>query len=79
MAITPLGNNDLIIGRTWITEYDVLLDCKREQLIWPDNLPPAKDYKKIITQHPRNLTVTSSTVTDQHQKDADRRDQKLSQ
>lgn len=31
-----IGNHDIILGRHWLAHYDVLPDCRRERLWWPD-------------------------------------------
>ncbi|KAJ5816992.1 Retrovirus polyprotein [Penicillium robsamsonii] len=36
MLIADLGRYDMILGRMWFAEHDVLLDCRRHRMIWPD-------------------------------------------
>jgi hypothetical protein len=32
-----LGSHDMILGRKWLAKHDVLPDCRRNQLHWPEN------------------------------------------
>ncbi|KAJ5134995.1 retrovirus polyprotein [Penicillium bovifimosum] len=78
MLVADLGKHDMIIGRLWFSENDVLLDCRRRRMIWPHEVSLFEEVaSKIalptpitILKNPRNLT---------HQKDADRRDKILEQ
>ncbi|EKV14852.1 Retrovirus polyprotein, putative [Penicillium digitatum Pd1] len=36
MLIADLGKYDMILGRKWFAENDVLLDCRRYRMIQPD-------------------------------------------
>jgi predicted aspartyl protease len=55
MLIANLGNRAMIIGRTWFELYNVLVDCKRQGLVWPENLPPNRTWNKIITVQAQDL------------------------
>ena len=43
-----LGNHGVILGRTWLAEYKVLLDTVHRQLIWPSNYPLTRTYSRTI-------------------------------
>jgi len=36
MLIVNLGRHDLILGRKWLATFEVLPDCRRNRLLWPD-------------------------------------------
>ncbi|KAJ5260703.1 Retrovirus polyprotein [Penicillium chrysogenum] len=36
ILIVDLGRYDIILGRMWFAEHNVLLDCRRHRMIWPD-------------------------------------------
>ncbi|KAJ5413808.1 gag/polymerase/env polyprotein [Penicillium cosmopolitanum] len=38
MMITDLGQYDLILGRDWFDHFQVLADCHKNRLIWPDEV-----------------------------------------
>ena len=77
--ILNLGQHEAIIGRRWFAEHDVWLDVRNRRLIWPyeqtlkDELEASqpKILPRQILQRPRPRL--------EHQKDADRRDQKMNQ
>ena len=77
--ILNLGQHEAIIGRRWFDEHDVWLDVRNRRLVWPhertlkDELESSqpKMLPKLILQRPQPRL--------EHQKDADRRDQKMSQ
>ena len=72
MLVVRLGSHDLIIGRTWIDRFNILVDCRNRQLIWPDEPLESPSWSKIIATHKRALLP--SLVDQEHQRDADRRD-----
>jgi len=74
MLIVKLGGQDMIIGRAWAAKYNTLIDCKNRQLLWPDDLPESKGWNKVLATHQKNLFPP---VNQEHQKDAQRRDQLL--
>ncbi len=37
LLVADLGSHDLILGRKWLATHDVLLDCRRTQLHWPED------------------------------------------
>jgi predicted aspartyl protease len=41
MVVVDMNRHDLIFGRKWFSQFDVLLDCRRHSLVWPDS---RKDY-----------------------------------
>jgi hypothetical protein len=36
MLILDLGNHDLILGRKWLSYFDVWLDVRNQRLLWPN-------------------------------------------
>ena len=75
MLVVRLGGHDLIIGRTWIDRYNILVDCRNRQLIWPDEPLESPSWSKIIATHKKALLP--GPVDQEHQRDADRRDRLL--
>lgn len=43
MLNADLGKHDVILGKKWIAENQVLPDCASNRLLWPDELPPWKE------------------------------------
>jgi transposase InsO family protein len=73
--ITRLGTRTVILGRSWLAENRILLNCAQRKLHWPPDLPPTFSYAKntevLLRSSDRN------TVDRYHQYDAARRDRKL--
>jgi transposase InsO family protein len=74
MVVVDMKNHDIILGRKWFETYDVLPDCKRRTLAWPDD---RTDYiGRYEIPLPRSV-LSAPEVNPLHQADACRRDQKL--
>jgi len=37
LLAADLGSHDIILGRKWLAKHDVLPDCRRNQLHWPED------------------------------------------
>ena len=72
LLILDLGSHDIIIGRKWLAYFDVLPDCRRRRLVWPDKLPPSYSVAKEIRWNRQDLIPAPKVLS--HQEDADRRD-----
>ena len=75
MLVVKLGGQDLILGRKWVADFDILIDYKNRKLIWPENRPRTKDWSRVITTYKKNLAL--ETPNQAYQADADQRDQVL--
>jgi hypothetical protein len=71
--ITRLGSARLILGRQWLAENRVLLDCARRRLNWPADLPRTFNY---TINHEVRLD-NGPMINRLYQADADRRDRQL--
>ncbi|KAK6581620.1 hypothetical protein PZA11_006311 [Diplocarpon coronariae] len=68
--ITNLGNYRVILGRAWLEEHKVSINCASRKLTWPDSYPPTVSFAKNI-----EITNTKWQNLDQyHQRNATRRD-----
>jgi hypothetical protein len=82
MLVADLGKHDLILGRIWLAQHDVLLDCRRRRMIWPHEPTLFEEVCNQVSL-PTPITIlkkpipTSTAST--HQADADRRDKLLEQ
>ena len=65
---------DIILGREWFAQQDVLIDCKRRRLIWPDK---RKEYIAMHELEIQRKDLPDDTPDPRHQQDADRRDQAM--
>lgn len=75
-VVCNAGKNEIILGDPWFTKNDVLLDCKRRKLVWPDKtLVNVKKDLKL----PRQDRKESQEQSAAHQADADRRDEYMDQ
>jgi len=36
--IVELGKHDVILGRMWMAEHGVLIDCRHHRLLWPEEV-----------------------------------------
>lgn len=74
MVVVDELYQDIILGKQWLTEYDVLIDCKRHKLIWPDK------RRTYIASHEVEISkdaLEPQEPDSEHQADADRRDKNL--
>ena len=73
-----LGQHDIILGKMWMAKFDVLLDCRRKWLLWPDE-QCLKDQittgimKIILIQ----ILKRPQAINEEHQQDTDRRNQMM--
>jgi predicted aspartyl protease len=72
LLVLDLGSHDIIIGRKWLSYFDVLPDCRRRCLVWPAKLPPSYSVAKEIRWNRQDLIPAPKVLS--HQEDADRRD-----
>lgn len=75
--ITTLQNNGIILGRQWLAEHSLLLDCKKQKLLWPRSYPPTLSFasNRILSWEDLKPKPLDSAM----QLDAERRDRKLDQ
>jgi hypothetical protein len=76
--MSDLGRHDVILGKMWMTKFDVLPDYRRKQLLWP-NEQSLKDQittgiMKII---PIQILKKPQRINEKHQQDADRRNRTM--
>ena len=75
MLVANLGRHDLIIGRMWFAENDVLLDCRRHRMIWPDeNTLFDEVASQLAAPVPMTILKRTAQIEPEHQKDMERRD-----
>lgn len=78
--IVRLGKHDVILGRMWLARYNVMVDCNRRRLLWPEEVTLREEIRtKQFTPIPKKLLLRNREVEIQHQKDADRRDRAMEQ
>jgi len=70
--ILDLGNHDIILGSKWMRHFDVQVDIKRQQLHWPDSLPPTEIFSRSLRIPLTRLLHQEANQT--QQQDARRRD-----
>jgi len=71
MLVVKLRGQDLILGRRWAANLDVLIDCKNRRLIWPDDQRRNPDWGRVISARKEDLIPKAPNPA--HQQDADRR------
>ena len=67
-------HHDIILGREWFAQQDVLIDCKRRKLIWPDK---RNEYVAAHELEIKKEDLVKGTPSLGHQQDAGRRDQAM--
>jgi predicted aspartyl protease len=75
-CIVPLGQHDLILGRTFFSYFHVNLDVQERRLLWPESLPLRYFFDKHIEL--TRESIKPKVVNLANQADADRRDQLFS-
>ena len=73
LLILDTGAHDCILGRKWLALLNVLVDCRRSCLKWPDSLRPSYSVVKEIQVDRR--TLIPMIPTQSHQDDVYARDQ----
>jgi hypothetical protein len=72
--IVNLGRHDIILGKMWITKFDVLPDCRRKQLLWPDEQSLEDQITtRIVKMVPIQILKKPQKINEEHQQDTDRR------
>jgi hypothetical protein len=76
--IVNLGQHDVILGKMWMTKFDILPDCRRKRLLWP-NKQSLKDQitTGIVKIVPIQILKKPQTISKKHQQDADRRNRTM--
>ncbi|KAI1828762.1 hypothetical protein DTO006G1_9961 [Penicillium roqueforti] len=75
MLVADLGQHDLILGRMWFAEYDVLLDCRRHRMIWPQQGTLFDEVaSKLATPISTRILRRNEVINEDHQADVERRD-----
>jgi transposase InsO family protein len=73
--VLDLGQHDVIIGNRWLKHFNILLDPKRNKLIWPAVIPPTPYAgRDILLNQSKRRTPVSATMA---QSDANRRDKAI--
>ena len=73
MLVLNLGNYDLILGRKWLSYFDIWLDVRNRRLLWLDQPREEHPMTQEICTTRENLRPQS--VDPQHQAEVTRRDQ----
>jgi hypothetical protein len=72
MLVIGLGEHDIILGRKWAADINVLIDCRKACVYWPKQLPRTNAWNRIIVTTKRNLLSVSAQKAKKHQEDVDR-------
>lgn len=67
-------DHQIILGRKWLSKQDVLPDCKRRKLIWPEE---RQDYIAARELDIPQEALERQEIDLKHQQDADRRDKAI--
>lgn len=73
--ILDLGSHDIILGRKWLAQFDIGVDCRRNRLLWPKELGPSRSVVKEIVTTRQGLLPQN--IQRSHQEDADARDRAM--
>ena len=73
LLVCNTGRHDIILGQSWFTKVNVLIDCKNRCLNWPVDQPYEAIHRLRI---PRSEMFTPQDYAD-HQADADQRDAQI--
>jgi transposase InsO family protein len=74
-VILDLGSHDIILGRKWLAQFDIGVDCRRNCLLWPRELGPSCSIVKEIVTTRRGLLPQRTQWS--HQEDANARDRAI--
>jgi hypothetical protein len=73
--ITHLGSRSVILGRYWLAENRILVDCAKRKLHWPKDIPRTTTYAHNIPVQLRG--DQAHMVNRYYQADAEHRDRQL--
>lgn len=79
MLVADLGKYDMILGRKWFADHDVLLDCRRYRMIWLDEKTLFDDVASKMAVPTPTAILQKPKPNPDHQADADRRDRLFGQ
>jgi hypothetical protein len=73
-----LGQHDIILGKMWMAKFDVLPDCRRKQLLWPDKQSLEDQITtRIVKIIPIQILKRPQAINEEYQQDADCRNQMM--
>ncbi|KAI0994583.1 hypothetical protein K3495_g13599 [Podosphaera aphanis] len=67
-----LGSHDIVLGRAWLSHFDVPVDFRCHKLCWPPALPPTHSYSNPICRTLPEILSASTKLA--HVRDIARRD-----
>lgn len=76
LLILDLGTHDVILGRKWLANFNVLVDAANHCLLWSEDQKPSYSATKEIKVKRAAIVPKPSAST--HQDDADARDKAFS-
>lgn len=75
LIVKSLGRHDVILGKKWLGENRILVDCHRTRLLWPDEPSPYEAVATALSRPiPWKILKRETSADPAHQADADRRD-----
>lgn len=78
MLIADQGQHDLILGREWLAEQRVLLNCSSGWLVWPEALESWKQCTNLYNYMlPKKIFQRKDHVNPTHQWDVECHDQSM--
>jgi hypothetical protein len=72
MLIVGLRDYDIILSHKWFTQTSVLIDCKNQKLLWPDDQSRTRSYNKTLITTKEALEPERKNPL--YQVDVDKRD-----
>jgi transcriptional regulator GlxA family with amidase domain len=60
MLVEDLRKHDLILGRMWLAQHDMLLDCRRRRMIWPHEPTFKEVYNQVSLPTP--ITILKKPI-----------------
>ncbi|KAJ5129122.1 Gag/polymerase/env polyprotein [Penicillium bovifimosum] len=86
MMIADIGHHNMIIGRLWLAEQDVLLDSRNSRILWPaprtteQKIQAIKEEVACQLTRPIPMQILRRPCVEEdleHQRDCERRDRKF--
>jgi len=69
--ITDLGNHSVILGRKWMSYFDIWLNVRQRQFVWPEDRPKLPSFIREIRTDRKTLAAKADPTYQQDVTDRD--------
>ena len=70
-CILDLGSHDIILGRKWMSYFDIWLNVRQRQFVWPEDRPKLPSFVREIRADRKTLAAKPNPTYQQDVRDRD--------